>query len=227
MQKYSKILIIYHIDKKITIHFQADELKGVVPYENNHDQQTVWKRWKIYCSFAFRKMGVPVTTVNFAEGSREEHGISQEIINEFKGKTSLLYAIGVMMSEESQDKKRLTIPEKMFHAQKETVKRLAQEGPCIFVGRCADQILKDDNQLLRVYIYASDMEDRIKRIKKNKHISQEEALDRIAYKDRQRRDYYNFYTGHEWGKMENYDICLNTSVLSEEECVELLMKLAG
>lgn len=69
-----------------------------------------------------------------------------------------------------------------------------------FVGRCADQILKDDNQLLRVYIYASDMEDRIKRIKKNKHISQREALDRIAYKDRQRRDYYNFYTGHEWGK---------------------------
>ena len=111
-------------------------------------------------------------------------------------------------------------------SQEKTVKRLAQEGPCIFVGRCADQILKDDNQLLRVYIYASDMEDRIKRIKKNKHISQEEALDRIAYKDRQRRDYYNFYTGHEWGKMENYDICLNTSVLSEEECVELLMKLA-
>ena len=106
------------------------------------------------------------------------------------------------------------------------MKRLAQEGPCVFVGRCADQILKDDNQLLRVYIYASDMEDRIKRIKKNKNLSQREALDRIAYKDRQRRDYYDFYTGHEWGKMENYDICLNTSVLSEEECVELLMKLA-
>ena len=160
------------------------------------------------------KMGVPCYDSKFLPKEAERHGISQEIINEFKGKTSLLY------------KKRLTIPEKMFHAQKETVKRLAQEGPCIFVGRCADQILKDDNQLLRVYIYASDMEDRIKRIKKNKHISQEEALDRIAYKDRQRRDYYNFYTGHEWGKMENYDICLNTSVLSEEECVELLMKLA-
>lgn len=172
------------------------------------------------------KMGVPCYDSKLLLKEAERHGISQEIINEFKGKTSLLYAIGVMMSEESQDKKRLTIPEKMFHAQKETVKRLAQEGPCIFVGRCTDQILKDDNQLLRVYIYASDMEDRIKRIKKNKHISQREALDRIAYKDRQRRDYYNFYTGHEWGKMENYDICLNTSVLSEEECVELLMKLA-
>ena len=96
------------------------------------------------------KMGVPCYDSKLLLKEAERHGISQEIINEFKGKTSLLYAIGVMMSEESQDKKRLTIPEKMFHAQKETVKRLAQEGPCIFVGRCADQILKDDNQLLRV-----------------------------------------------------------------------------
>ena len=93
------------------------------------------------------KMGVPCYDSKLLLKEAERHGISQEIINEFKGKTSLLYAIGVMMSEESQDKKRLTIPEKMFHAQKETVKRLAQEGPCIFVGRCADQILKDDNQL--------------------------------------------------------------------------------
>ena len=51
------------------------------------------------------------------------------------------------MSEESQDKEHLAIPEKMFHAQKEAIKRLAQEGPCVFVGRCVDQILKDDNQL--------------------------------------------------------------------------------
>ena len=81
-----------------------------------------------------KKWEFPVTTVRLLLKEAERHGISQEIINEFKGKTSLLYAIGVMMSEESQDKKRLTIPEKMFHAQKETVKRLAQEGPCIFVG---------------------------------------------------------------------------------------------
>ena len=92
------------------------------------------------------KMGVPCYDSKLLLKEAERHGISQEIINEFKGKTSLLYAIGVMMSEESQDKKRLTIPEKMFHAQKETVKRLAQEGPCIFVGRCADQILKDDRE---------------------------------------------------------------------------------
>ncbi len=64
------------------------------------------------------KMGVPCYDSKLLPKEAERHGISQEIINEFKGKTSLLYAIGVMMSEESQDKKRLTIPEKMFHAQK-------------------------------------------------------------------------------------------------------------
>ena len=172
------------------------------------------------------RLGVPFYDSNLLLKASDKHGISQEIMDEFGGKTSLLYGIGMMASEEPENIDRVTLPYKMYQAQRDAMKRLAQEGPCIFVGRCADQILKDDNQLLRVYIYASDMEDRIKRIKKNKHISQEEALDRIAYKDRQRRDYYNFYTGHEWGKMENYDICLNTSVISEEECVELLMKLA-
>lgn len=172
------------------------------------------------------KMGIPFYDSKLLLKAAEKHGISQEIIDEFKKKNSLLYSIGVMMSEEPEDRKCLMIPEKMFHAQETAVKRLAQEGPCVFVGRCADQILKDDNHLLRVYIYASDMQDRINRIKKNKNLSQREALDRISYKDCQRRNYYDFYTGHEWGKMENYDICLNTSVLSEEECVDILMKLA-
>lgn len=171
----------------------------MVPYENNHDQQTVWKRWKIYCSFAFRKMGwgVPCYDSKFLPKEAERHGISQEIINEFKGKTSL-YAIGVMRCQKNRRIKRLTIPEKMFHAQKETVKRLAQKVH-VFLWE-DDQILKDDNWLLRG-IFTSDMEDRIKRIKKNKHISQEEALDGDVYKDRQRRDYYNFIqdmNGEKW-----------------------------
>ena len=74
------------------------------------------------------KMGVPFYDSKLLLKAAERHGISQEVIDEFKGKTSLLYAIGVMMSEESQDKRRQTIPEKMFHAQEEAVKRLAQIG---------------------------------------------------------------------------------------------------
>ena len=71
----------------------------------NYHCETVWKRWKTHCSFASEKMGVPCYDSKLLLKEAERHGISQEIINEFKGKTSLLYAIGVMMSEESQDKK--------------------------------------------------------------------------------------------------------------------------
>ena len=88
--------------------------------------------------------------------------------------------------------------------------------------KCAD--LAD-----KIVVLESEKEDlqfKLDRIKKNKNLSQREALERIAYKDRQRRDYYYFHTGQEWGRMENYDICLNTSALSDETCVRLLMKLA-
>lgn len=172
------------------------------------------------------RLGVPFYDSNLLLKASDKHGISQEIMDEFGGKTSLLYGIGMMASEEPENIDRVTLPYKMYQAQRDAMKRLAQEGPCIFVGRCADQILKEDNQLFRVFIYASEMKDRVDRIKKNKNLSQREALERIAYKDRQRRDYYYFHTGQEWVRMENYDICLNTSALSDETCVRLLMKLA-
>lgn len=60
----------------------------------------------------------------------------------------------MMASEEPENINRVTLPYKMYQAQRDAMKRLAQEGPCIFVGRCADQILKEDNQLFRVFIYA-------------------------------------------------------------------------
>ena len=78
------------------------------------------------------KMGVPFYDSRLLLKAAERYGISQEIIDEFKGKTSLLYAIGVMMSEESQDKEHLAIPEKMFHAQKESNKTSGTGRPMRF-----------------------------------------------------------------------------------------------
>ena len=173
-----------------------------------------------------KRLDIPFYDHEIVDKAVAESGFTKEFVEEHGEYSSLSSVLlgtsapfdSYYYAEDPQDK--------IFKIQRRIITKFAQEGPCVFVGRCADQILKDDNQLLRVYIYASDMKDRIKRIKKNKNLSQREALERIAYTDRQRRGYYNFYTGCEWGKMENYDICLNTSVISEEECVELLMNLA-
>ena len=168
------------------------------------------------------KMGVPCYDSKFLPKEAERHGISQEIINEFKGKTSLLYAIGVMMSEESQDKKRLTIPEKMFHAQKETVKRLAQEGPCIFVGRCADVVLKDHENCYSFFIH-SPLEERIKRIVETEHVTERQAKKMIKQTDWERSSYHNYYTKQKWGDPGNYDLMINSARTGIQKAVEIIM----
>ena len=167
------------------------------------------------------KMGVPCYDSKFLPKEAERHGISQEIINEFKGKTSLLYAIGVMMSEESQDKKRLTIPEKMFHAQKETVKRLAQEGPCIFVGRCADYVLGDYSNVINTFIYAYK-DDRLNRIMDIYKLTEKQAADKIKKTDRERKLYYEARTGREWGGIESNSMLFNTSLLGIDGVTDAL-----
>ena len=167
------------------------------------------------------KMGVPCYDSKLLLKEAERHGISQEIINEFKGKTSLLYAIGVMMSEESQDKKRLTIPEKMFHAQKETVKRLAQEGPCIFVGRCADYVLGDYSNVINTFIYAYK-DDRLNRIMDIYKLTEKQAADKIKKTDRERKLYYEARTGREWGGIESNSMMFNTSLLGIDGAVDAL-----
>ena len=118
------------------------------------------------------------------------------------------------------------LPYKLYQAQTEAMKRLVEEGPCILVGRCADQVLKEEKELLRVFIYASSMEERINRIMNVDQVSQKDAPGLIAQKDRSRRDYYYFHTGQEWGKKENYDICLNTTTFGYEGCAEILAALA-
>lgn len=173
------------------------------------------------------KLGITFYDSNLLLIAGERYGISPGLLNEFdeKKNSSFLYGLG-MLADGYTNEDRVMLPYKLFQAQKDAILRLVKEGPCIFVGRCADQILRDDKNVLRVFIYASEMEDRVNRVKGLDNISQKQALDRIAAKDRQRKDYYYFHTGREWGKKENYDLCLNTSTMGYEACVNLLAELA-
>ncbi len=116
--------------------------------------------------------------------------------------------------------------ESLFKMQSETIKSIYEQEDCLFVGRCADYVLRDSNRLLRVFI-AADMDDRIDRIcKKEGGISPEKARSIIREHDRKRAAYYNYFTGRVWGDPDFYDICLNSSVLGYEKCVNLITALA-
>lgn len=175
-----------------------------------------------------KKLGIPYYDSNLLLIAGEKYGISPGLLKEYDERKNSSFLFGIaMLAEGYTNQDRIMLPYRLYRAQSDAMKRLVKEGPCIFVGRCADQILKEEQNLLRVFIYTSDMEERINRIMEVDHVSQKDAPARISQKDKQRRDYYYFHTGQEWGQKENYDLCLNTSTLGYGKCVDLIAALAS
>ncbi len=113
--------------------------------------------------------------------------------------------------------------ESLFHIQSDTIRRVAEQGSCLFVGRCADYILRDNPRCVNIF-FTADSEDRIRRIVSRSGCSEEEALARMERIDRQRAAYYNYYTSRTWGMASTYDLCINTSHLGDEGTADFVLE---
>ena len=131
------------------------------------------------------------------------------------------YSVGTLGGPVYYD---LPINDRLFLAQSEIIKEHALEAPCIFVGRCADYVLRNaEIPHVSVFLYA-DMSYKVKRVAERLELSEQKAKDRIIKTEKQRRSYYDYYTNGSWGQMKTYDLCLNTAVLGEEMCRDLIKK---
>ena len=110
----------------------------------------------------------------------------------------------------------------LWNIQCNVILQLADKGPCVIVGRNADYILKDREDVLHVYIHA-DKEYRKERIVRLYGDSEKSPEARINEKDKRRHVNYQHYTGRTWGKAQNYDLCLNTTTLGEEACAKIII----
>ena len=110
---------------------------------------------------------------------------------------------------------------KVYQKQTEIILSLAEKGPCVIVGRCADYILRDKYDCINVFICA-EKADRIKRIAKRYDLTEKKAWDRIRKTDRERKFYYETYTGLEWGSIYSHQALLNASLLGIDKIVDLL-----
>jgi len=119
----------------------------------------------------------------------------------------------------------MPISHKVFLAQFDTIKKIAKEGPCVIVGRCADYALADMENVLNLFIYA-DEECKIKRIKErfDDVNSDEKAKDMMNKKDKQRQSYYNYYSSKKWGRASSYDLCINSGILGIEGTVKFIIQ---
>lgn len=112
----------------------------------------------------------------------------------------------------------------IFNIQGRTIEMLADKGPSVFVGRCADYILRNRPCLLTVFITA-DMEDRIARLSSLLSVSASEAESKIRECDRKRAEYYNYFTFRKWGEASSYDLCISTSFFGEEEVADSIAEI--
>ncbi len=115
----------------------------------------------------------------------------------------------------------MPISHKVFLAQFDTIKKIAQEGACVIVGRCADYALSEMKNCVHIFIYA-DEETKIKRVMKQYDLDAAKAKDMCIKKDKQRQSYYNYYSSKKWGRADSYDLCINSSVLGVDGSVKLI-----
>lgn len=113
------------------------------------------------------------------------------------------------------------LSEQVYELQTEIICKLADRGPCVFVGRCADFVLRDRAECVNIFICA-DMEDRIARIAKRYDLSERKAADKIKKIDRERRYYYESRTGLYWGDIDSHEMLINVSRLGVERTVDIL-----
>ena len=110
--------------------------------------------------------------------------------------------------------------ENLFRIQSDAIRKAAEEGPCVFVGRCAEYVLREHKNLVSIFITA-DIDERIAQIRQRHDCTEEEARKIIENQEKGRSSYYNYYTGKTWGKSESYDLCINSSRLGMDGTTEL------
>lgn len=160
----------------------------------------------------------------------KESGFSEKFFeqnDEKKGFFRSLFHIHAPFMSDSNFYNNKLSQESLFQFQSDAIRKAAAEHSCVFVGRCADYVLRDFKNTVSIFITA-DMDERIQRVCKRHECSEEEAKKIIESKESTRSSYYNYYTGKEWGHSTSYDLCINSSILgmdgTEEFIKEFIMK---
>ncbi len=119
----------------------------------------------------------------------------------------------------------MPINHKIFLAQFDTIKKLADEESCVIVGRCADYALADYPNMVSVFISGNE-EDKIRQLMERHDISREKAKDIMIKTDKQRSSYYNYYSSKRWGSCKSYNLCINSSVVGYDGAVAIIKEFA-
>lgn len=166
------------------------------------------------------KLGIPCYDQELIEKIAEDTGLTAEFVSDHTENT--LY--GTLIASAFNTYSATATQDYLWDIQVKIINELAEKGPCVIVGRCADYILRDKADCLKVFIFADD-DSRADRIINLYGVKEDSPQKRLAKKDKRRAAYYRFYTDIEWGDVKNYHISLNSGEIGIEKCVDIIASL--
>lgn len=176
------------------------------------------------------KLGIPFYDKELLTLAASESGFAKETFEHndehVRLSTSYLSAIGVILGSPTANLVDLSLNDQLQMIQSKVIEEIANKGSCVIVGRCADYVLRDRENLLSIYIHADDEDRTLRIVNEYQACSEEEAEAMIKKMDKQRSNYYNFYSNQKWNSAKTYDLTLNSSYFGIEGCVDLICEVA-
>ena len=178
------------------------------------------------------KLGIPLYDKEIITDAASRGNLNEEVIrkSEETAANSLLYTLAMgsnIAGTAMHFGYKMPLSDKLFILQSDVIKGYAKEGSCVVIGRCSDYVLRDEENILRLFIYG-DLDHREQRVKeRHPELKSSSVIDVINKTDKRRASYYNFYTGGKWGKYDNYDMAINSSTLGIDGTAELIAAIAA
>lgn len=170
------------------------------------------------------KLGIPVYDSELIAKAAQDSGFSAELFVQSDEKRRF-FSLSTIFANSYSDTENYMSDKGLFKLQSETIRKIAEQGSAIIVGRCSDYILRDMDCVIDVFL-TSPVEERARRVSERAGISLEKAMDLIEKKDKGRAEYYNYYTFGNWGVASTYDICLDSSILGIDGTADFIIDFA-
>ena len=173
-----------------------------------------------------QNLGIPFYDKELLARAAKDSGLCEEVLQNHDEMPTSSFLYNLVMDTysfgyNSSAYVDMPVSHRVFLAQFDTIKKIADEGPCVIVGRCADYALADRENLISVFI-AAHPDAKLKRVMEKYDLTETKAREMLLKKDKQRKSYYDYYSSKRWGHVDTYDISINATVLGFDGTVKLL-----
>ena len=176
-------------------------------------------------------LGIPLYDKQIISDAAAKGNLNEEVLKQTDetATNSLLYTLAMgsnIVGTTMHFGYKMPLNDKLFILQSDVIKEYAANGSCVVIGRCSDYVLRDEPNILRIFIYG-DLDHRKARVaERHPELRSSQIIDAINKTDKRRSTYYNFYTGNKWGKYDNYDIAINSSTLGIQGTANMIAEMA-